>query len=99
MFIGVFGYADDICLLSPSPQGLQDMMNICRKYFEDYAIEITCDPDEKKSKTKCIIFNGKALNTTPIMINDTPIPYTDCYKHLGHYMNNEESMIKDMNAK
>ena len=33
------------------------------------------------------------------MINEIPIPYTDCYKHLGHYITNEENMVKDMNAK
>ena len=99
VFIAVFGYADDICLLSPSRQGLQDMVNICQKYFEEHGIEISCDRDEKKSKTKCIIFNGKTKNPTPIMLKDTPIPYTDCYKHLGHFINNEENMVKDMNAK
>ena len=42
-FVGAFGYADDLILLSPSLTGLMNMIKIC----EDYA----CEHD--------ILFNGK----------------------------------------
>ena len=36
-FCGVFAYADDIILLSPSINGLQNMLNCCSKFAIDHS--------------------------------------------------------------
>ena len=36
-FLGAFGYADDVTLLSPSREGLQVMLDICENFISFYA--------------------------------------------------------------
>ena len=38
MYMGVFGYADDLSLLCPSFTGIKEMLNICEKYARKYDI-------------------------------------------------------------
>ena len=35
-FCGVFVYADDVCLLSPTINGLKSMVKVCENYSHDY---------------------------------------------------------------
>ena len=37
-FLGTLGYADDLCLLSPTLTGLEDMVEICTSYAEEHSI-------------------------------------------------------------
>ena len=57
-FYGCSAYADDIILLSPTRNGLQNMFNMCVAYFEEHKITISTNVDIKKSKTKCIFFSN-----------------------------------------
>ena len=86
-FVGVFGYADDIVMLSPSLEGLQRMVDICKKFCDTHGIKISVDRDPKKSKTKTVAFNCKSKNLSSVILNNIPIPWSDNYKHLGHYKN------------
>ena len=98
-FMGVHGYADDVVLLSPDRAGLQRMMDICTSYCEKHGIQISVDANPKKSKTKTMVFNGKNGKPANIMINNTPVPWTDTYVHLGHKITSDEDMFHDLNAK
>ena len=40
-FYGLLGYADDFALLSPTRDGLQRMLTICEKFFDDLGIRIS----------------------------------------------------------
>ena len=40
-FAGVFGYADDLALISPSLSGLRQMILICEQYAMEYSIVLT----------------------------------------------------------
>ena len=51
-FYGIEGYADDLALLSPDRAGLQEMLNLCKEYFDKLKITISTNVDPKKSKTK-----------------------------------------------
>ena len=98
-FVGCVGYADDIVLLSPTRCGLQKMINICSDYFDSHGIVISCDPNPKKSKTKCIVFHGSQDSYRNLQLNDISIPWTNMYKHLGHYLYDDELPYHDMYAK
>ena len=60
-YAGVFGYADDLLLISPSRAGLQDMLKIAEDYARDHKIGFSTNPNPEKSKTKGIIFSKKEL--------------------------------------
>ena len=51
LFVGCHGYADDLLLLAPSREALQDMVKICEKYAGDHNISFSTDPNPVKSKT------------------------------------------------
>ena len=48
-YCGVFGYADDLALVSPTIHGLKEMIKIC----EDYDCELDIMFNPKKSKLMC----------------------------------------------
>ena len=48
-YYGSSAYADDIILLCPSRNGLQEMFNICQEYFEEHKIVISTNKIVKKS--------------------------------------------------
>ena len=98
-FMGVHGYADDVVLLSPDRGGLQKMVDICNKYCENHGLKISCDIDPKKSKTKCLVFNGQNGIPANITLNNLPVPWDDKYVHLGHRLTSDENMFHDLNAK
>ena len=95
----LFGYADDIVMLSPTLEGLQRMVDICKKFCDTHGIKISVDRDPKKSKTKTVAFNCKSKNLSSVILNNIPIPWSDNYKHLGHYIYSDEDMFHDLNAK
>ena len=40
-FMGIFGYADDNVLLSPTFDGLQNMLNICEQYAKEHNLSFS----------------------------------------------------------
>ena len=53
-FAGIIVYADDIALLSPCLDGLQNMINTCSQFASKHNLTFSTDEDPKKNKTKCI---------------------------------------------
>ena len=59
VYIGVYGYADDLSLLCPSFSGLKEMLNICERYANDK--KITFNSSKKyyytlaRKMTHCIL--------------------------------------------
>ena len=98
-FLGAFGYADDIVLLSPSLEALQKMVDICKLFCDNHGLKISLDRDPKKSKTKCVQFNSVNTSPTNIVLNNIPVPWSDSYKHLGHIISADEDMFHDQKAK
>ena len=95
LYYGVFAYADDIVLLSPSRTGLQQMLNICYNFFSDHGIKISTNPDITKSKTKCMCFNI-IEHPSNISLNGLDIPWASSYKHLGHLLHDSEDWDHDL---
>ena len=101
-YCGIFVYCDDIFLLSCSKAGLQAMVNICESWAKTHNMQFSTNQDVEKSKTKCIIFSKKKVDTkniSKIMLNGTPLPYVDSCKHLGMNLFCDNTFDKDCDIK
>ena len=54
-YAGLVGYADDLLLICPSREGLQDMLDIANTYVSEHSsISFSTDVNPNKSKTKVV---------------------------------------------
>ena len=78
--INNIAYADDMSLLSPSPKGLQKLIDICEEYGKKY--NIIFNP----KKSMCMCFVGKSLKIDHIItliINGNFLQFVHKAKYLG----------------
>ena len=77
---------DDLFLISPSRQGLQNMLNLASKYVAEHNITFSTNPDPSKSKTKGIVFSRKKLSFEPklLLLNGDELPWVNQAKYLGN---------------
>ena len=102
VFLGCFGYADDLFLLSASRSGLQVMVNLCQDFASSRNLKFSTDVNPEKSKTKCLVFSKKAkdrLNVLPVLLNGDPLPWVSQVKHLGNLLQLDNSMKVDISQK
>ena len=76
-------YADDLCLMSSSPSGLQRLLNICF----DYAVDNDIMFNQKKSQ--CVVFKPDKfkLSSPEIVLDGSSLNYVDDIKYLGVVLN------------
>ena len=89
---GALGYADDLILLAPNREVLQRMLEICQSYAEEHNLVFSTDPVPSKSKTKCMIFCGKAGRVQypdPVKLDGKDLPWVENADHLGHTLPQE----------
>ena len=99
-FCGVLGYADDIMLISPSLEGLQDMINDCANYMSRHNLTFSTNPDPKKCKTKCLVYTIKKRELKPLRMNGDDLPWVSTAKHLGTRIENSyKGVTKDLMEK
>ena len=56
-YVGVLSCADDLFLISPTMDGLQDKLNICERYAQEHNLKLSStNVNSVKSKTKCMAF-------------------------------------------
>ena len=82
-FCGMLGYADDIMLISPTLEGLQDMINDCATYMSQHNLAFSTNPDPKKCKTKCLAFTAVKREFKSLKMNGNDLPWVSAAKHLG----------------
>ena len=72
-------YADDLCLMAPSPAVLQVLINICSQFSEDK--DLTFNPN----KSMCMVMKPRKykLSCPSVYIDTTEISYVDTAKYLG----------------
>ena len=75
-FYGIEGYADDLALLSPDRSGLQEMLNLCKSFFDKVKRTISTNIVLAKTKTKCMAFGLKS-KPAPITLNGLNLPWWD----------------------
>lgn len=86
-------YADDMVLLSPTPQGLQKMLCICEQYALAHDIVFNT------KKTVCMailstLFRGMPL--PDILLCGNVLSYVDSYKYLGFHISSAFSKCDDL---
>ena len=81
MFAGCLAYADDVVLLSPTVDALENMLKICEKYSVDFSIMFNT------SKSKLLVFSE---NPTDVNVNfqGNTIRQVKSETHVGHLMSN-----------
>ena len=83
VFVGITVNADDIVLLSPSIDGLQNMINTCSRYAKTHNLTFSTHENPTKSNTKCVAFLPKKRNLKSLNLNGKPLPWVESVKHLG----------------
>ena len=102
VFLGCFGYADDLFLVSASRTGLQAMVNLCQDFASTKNLQFSTNVNPVKSKTKCLIFTKKskeADNVLPVKLNGNPLPWVKQAKHLGNMLQQDNTMRVDLSQK
>ena len=94
-YIGCHGYTDDLLLIAPSREGLQDMLKITEKYANENNITFSTDPNPVKSKTKGMIFTtkGDILEPEKLILNGNKLPWVTEAKYLGNKFENNSWLI------
>ena len=99
-FIGIIGYADDNILMSPTLDGLQEMLDTCVEYAKEHNLVFSRNDDPKKSKTKCMNFLTKKRPLKDMMLYGKKLPWVDRVRHLGNTIeNNIDGMSQDIMEK
>ena len=87
-FVGMLGYADDIMQLSPTLEGLQDMVDTCVAYMSVHKLSFSTNPDTRKCKTKCMSFLKTDRIVKNIKLYGNDLPWVISIKHLGSKIEN-----------
>jgi len=87
LFIGCLLYADDMLLICPSVNGLQNMLDLCMSITNDLSLQFN------PSKSHCIAVGKSAkLAITPMTLGDVSIPWVQSIKYLGVMINHGKSL-------
>ena len=88
-YIGVVGYADDLFLICPSAEGLQEMIQTCEEYAKEYGLAFSTDVIPSKSKTKCLKFEVNPQKVTDIKLGGNILPWASNGNHLMIQINSK----------
>ena len=82
--------------MSPTLDGLQDMLNTCADYASEHNLTFSMNEDPKKSKTKCMAFLHKKRYLKELTLCGKKLPWVKYVKHLGNtIVNNIDDMSQD----
>ena len=99
-YLGMLGYADDNFILSPTLDGLQEMLDTCQKYVEDHNLQFSTDIIPAKSKTKCLAYLLKERPLRKLKLCGNELPWWPTGKHLGNKIEDKiDGMRMDMKEK
>ena len=74
-FGGILGYADDLLLMAPTLDGLQEMISNCKKFAKEHNLVFSTHPNPARSKTKCIAMTKKDLELRKLHLNGMELPW------------------------
>ena len=96
--MGASAYCDDLALLAPNREVLQQMVKVCEEYGVEHNLVFSTDPNPARSKTKCVLFCGvktKVRYPAPVMLDGKALPWVERCDHLGHVLQQNLSMEAD----
>jgi hypothetical protein len=64
MFVGVLVYADDIVLLTPTPNAMRELLTICDDFSSEFDVTFN------SMKSKCLYFHAKTAKKTDATLPD-----------------------------
>ena len=102
VFMGAMGYCDDVALVSPSRDSMQEMLVVCENFAARTGLTFSTDPNPNKSKTKCIFVCGRQVGLAkpaPLYLNGKILPWVSSATHLGHEIHESGSMEHDSKVK
>ena len=82
-FVGLLGYADDLLLLAPSRDALQEMISSCEDFATSANLAFSTHVKPEKCKTKCMAFLRQPREIKNIILNGKDLPWVSTAKHLG----------------
>ena len=88
-FAGILGYADDLLLLAPSRDALQEMIGCCERHTTDLNITFSTNDILKKCKTKCMSVLKNDREIKNITLGGKQLPWVKSAKHLGCKLTNK----------
>ena len=95
-YYGALSYADDLCILSPSIKGLQQMLDICTEYGNEF--DVLFNP----KKTQCMKFSkqkkGEDININ-VNLCDKNLSWVHSFKYLGNWVTHTLSEDIEINKK
>ena len=85
-------YADDICLMAPSPAALQKLINICYDYSMQNNLSFN------SSKSFCMVFKPRLykLSSPSLYMSTEKLEYTNSTKYLGFTFSSDKKDDNDM---
>ena len=98
-FGGIVGYADDLLLMAPTVDGLQEMITTCERYAEDHNLVFSTHPNPAKCKTKCLASLKKDRELKKLRLGGMDLPWVKSAKHLGCTIEQSMKMKKDLMEK
>ena len=81
-FVGILGYADDLLLLSPSLNGLQEMIKSCGEHAS-LNLSFSTNANLMKCITECMAFLNQERELKNITLDGKDLPWVRTAKHLG----------------
>ena len=95
-YYGIIGYSDDMLLVAPSIDALQEMVSTCEEYAKEHNLQFSTDANPSKSKTKCMAFTKrKECELRNILLCSNPLPWVKRIKHLGSVVTNDLQIMAD----
>ena len=94
VWFGAYGYADDLILLAPNRQVLQQMVAICEKYGQEHNLVFSTDPKPALSKTK---YTVKVKYPDTVQLDGKDLFWVEHADHLGHTLHQSVTMEMDSN--
>ena len=72
------------------------MLSLTQDILNNLGLKLSVNHVEPhKSKTKCVAF-GLSNNPAPLLLDGSPLPWCDSYKHLGHILYRDGSLKLDV---
>jgi len=70
-------YADDTCIIAPSPTALHTLLGMCFNFAYSNFVKFN------ESKTECLCFKPKKVYVSGMMLNNEPLPFVSSNKYIG----------------